>query len=98
MDFRVLTVNDTPHLCFSDDTFLTAVRDTGFHRAYPVMGTVVGRPFQKTTFAFFTAGSRLFDHQRTVLCQRCTLLLLTLRFLIQTDAGDAGVVCDVGDV
>ncbi len=34
------------------------------------------------TSASFTAGSCLFDHQRTVLCQRWTLLLLTVCFLI----------------
>lgn len=98
MNSGVLTVNDAPHLCFSDHTFLTAVCDAGFDSADPVMGTVVGRPVQLTAFASFTAGSRLFDHQRTVLGQRQTLLLLTVCFLIQADAGDAGVVCDVGDV
>lgn len=98
VDLGVLAVDDTLHLCFSDDTFLTSPGDTRLRGAGPGGGAGVGSAIQLTAFTPLTAGPCLLDHQSTVLRYQGTLLLLAVRLALQTDASDAGVVRDVGDV
>lgn len=98
VNLGVPAVDDTLYFRFSYDTFLTAARDAGLDGAGPGHRTIIGLSIQLTTFASLTAGSRLFDHQSTVLRHQGTLLLFTVCLPLQTDAGDARVVRYVGYV
>lgn len=98
VDLGVLAVDNTRHFCFSDDTFLTSPGNTRLRGTGPGDGAGVRPAIQLTAFTPLTAGSCLLDHQSTVLWYQGTLLLLAVRLALQTDASDAGVVSDVGNV
>lgn len=98
VDLGVLAVDDTLNLRLGDDAFLTAPGYAGFGGGGPGHGAVIRSTVQHATFTPLAAGSGLFHHQSAVLRDQRTFLLFAVGLPLQTHAGDAGVVRDVGDV